>query len=152
MKNRKLQPEVTTAPRAMQVQLARLFGSDSKEARCAAKSTAEWRKTLKSVVHEIDRYIAHNIGTDELHRWMLLSGLAAADESLNEKHFGPGYAEGITGLALTLLGDYPDHCKRKPGRKKDDHYKLDRLRSMHWTQTPNQRLQTLLAVGIPRVS
>lgn len=152
MKNKRRQPEVTTVPRAMQVQLARLFGSDSKEARSAARSSAEWRKTLKSLLHEIDRYIAHNIDTDELHHWMLLSGLAAADESLNEKHFGPGYAEGITGLALTLLGDYPDHCKRKPGRKKDDHYKLDRLRSMHWTQTPNQRLQTLLAVGIPRVS
>ena len=89
------------------------------------RSSGEWRKTLRAVLHELDCYIAHNVDTDELHRMMLLSGLAGADESLKEENFWPGYAEGITRLALVLLGDYPDHRRRKRGRKEDDHYKLD---------------------------
>lgn len=132
----------------MQVQLARLFGSDSKLAQSTARSPAEWRKTLRSVLHEMSRYIAHNVDTDELHRLMLLSGLAGASESLKEENFWPGYVEGITRLALVLLGDYPDHRRRKPGRKKDGHYNLNLHRSGYWAQSPSQRFRTLLAAGM----
>jgi hypothetical protein len=107
------------------------------------------------VLQELDRYIAANVDTDELHRWMLLSGLAAADQSLNDEHFWPGYAEGITRLALVLLGDYPDHRKQKPGRKKDSHYNLNFQRSGQWAQTPEQRFRTLWAagnIGYPKLS
>ncbi len=134
-------------PKSMQVQLARLFGTESREARAFTRTNAEWRKTLKAVLLELDRYVAENVDTDELHRFILLSGLAGADESLNDQDFWPGYAEGITRLALTLLGDYPDHRKRKPGRKKDDHYSLSRYRSGQWVQTPKQRFRTVLAAG-----
>jgi len=130
----------------MQVQLARLFGSGSKQAGQKMRTTTEWRKTLKAVLREIDRYITANVDTDELHRWMLLSGLAAAHQSLDEEDFWPGYAEGITRLALTMLGDYPDR-RQKPGRKKDNHYKLSACRSVQWVQTPEQRFSVLLAVG-----
>jgi hypothetical protein len=79
--------------------------------------------------------------------------LAAADESLKDEDFWLGYAEGITRLALVLLGDYPDHRKRKPGRKKDSHYKLNACRSSQWMQAPQQRFGALWAarVGTPRV-
>jgi hypothetical protein len=76
-----------------------------------------------------------------------LSGLAGAHESLEEEDFWAGYCEGITRLALSLLGDYPDHRRRKGGRRQDDHYRLDVCRSVKWIQTPEQRLQTLLAAG-----
>ena len=138
----------TAVPRSMQVQLARLFGSGSKQAQSTMLSSSEWRKTLRAVLHELDCYIAHNVDTDELHPMMLLSGLAGADESLKEVDFWPGYVEGITRLALVLLGDYPDHRKRKHGRKKDDHYKLDLHRSGYWSQSPSQRFRTLLAAGV----
>jgi len=78
---------------------------------------------------------------------MILSGLAAADQALKEKNFWPGYVEGMTRVVLLLMGDYPDHRRRKPGRKKADHYKLDRLRSLHFEQSANQRIRTLLAAG-----
>jgi hypothetical protein len=102
---------------------------------------------LKAVLREIGRYVAENVDTDELHRWMLITGLAAADESLRAENFWPGYVEGITRLALILLGDYPDHRRRKPGRKKDGHYSLDLCRSVRWLQTPEQRFCTMLAAG-----
>jgi len=133
--------------RAMQVQLARLFGSNSKKAAVDMQTPAQWRKTLRAVLNEMENYIAANVDTDEFHREMLLSGLVGANEALKQEEFWPGYVEGITRLALILLGDYPDHRRRKPGRKDKDHYKLNLCRSMVWMQTPDQRLRTLVAVG-----
>jgi hypothetical protein len=137
----------TPVPRGMQVQLERLFGAKSREAKATTRTPAQWRRTLKKVLRELDRYVAENVDTDDLHHLILLSGLAAADDSLKEEDFWPGYIEGITRFALVLLGDYPDHRKRKAGRRADDHYYLGRLRSVQWVQDRHQRLSTLLAVG-----
>lgn len=131
----------------MRAQLARLFGSTSKEARSEKRSIAEWRKTLKSVLGEMRRYIRDNVDTDYLHLSMLLRSLEAAERSLEEDNFWPGYVEAITRVIFLLLGDYPDHGKRKSGRKKEDYYALDRYRSVQWVQTTDQRLRTLLSAG-----
>jgi hypothetical protein len=139
----------------MQVQLSRLFGSSSAEACKTDRSSTEWRRALKRVLHELDRYLAANVDTDELHQQMLYSGLSAADASLKDEDFWPGYVEGITRLALLLMGDYPDHRKRRTGRRGTDHYRLDRLRTQHWRQNHQQRLNTLLAAwqaGFPELS
>jgi len=134
-------------PKAMQIQLSRLFGSGSKHAISQKRTAAQWRKTLKVVLREIERYMVANVDTDEVHLFVLFSGLAAARESLNQEDFWPGYAEGITRLALTLMGDYPDHRRRRPGRKREDHYKLDSTRRAQWVQTPEQRFRTLVEAG-----
>ncbi|HET9179773.1 MAG TPA: hypothetical protein VFQ24_15565 [Terriglobia bacterium] len=133
--------------KAVQVQLSRLFGSVSKEASIRKRTTAQWRRSFKAVLREIDRYVAANVDTDEIHRLMLSSGLAAAAESLKQEDFWPGYVEGITRLALTLLGDYPDHRRRKPGRKPEGYYRLNLARSVLWVQTPEQRFRTLIDAG-----
>jgi hypothetical protein len=138
-------------PQGMRVQLARLFGSSSAHAEPEFRSNAEWRKTLLKVLGELNSYLLTNVQTDAVHLSMLFSGLYAAHESLNCEEFWPGYAEGITRLALLLMGDYPDHRRRKGGRKEGDHYQLSRSRSLNYTQTYFQKLQTLLiapALGI----
>jgi hypothetical protein len=93
----------------MKVQLSRLFGTGSSEAKLERRSDKQWKRTLLNVLQELDRYLAANVETDEVHRLMLHSGLYAAHVSLEEQDFWPGYAEGITRLALILMGDYPDH-------------------------------------------
>jgi hypothetical protein len=135
----------------MKVQLARLFGSESPAATMGTRSMKQWKRTLLNVLHELDRYLTANVETDDVHLRMLQSGLYAAHESLKNEDFWPGYVEGITRLALVLMGDYPDHRRRKGGRKQDDHYRLGRLRSLRYIQTTRQELSTLLAaphVGI----
>ena len=102
----------TAVPKAMQIQLARLFGPGSREARLTTRSATEWRSTLKAVVRELDRYVAHNVDTDELHRSMLMSGLAAAHESLKGNDFWPGYAEGITRRAPEVPEGLPELGER----------------------------------------
>ncbi len=137
----------TAVPESVQVQLARLFGTESAEARRAQRSAREWKATLRKLLHELDRYIQANVDTDELHAMMIASGLLAADESLKQADFWPGYAEGLTRVILTLLGDYPDHRRRKRGAKSADHYSLKLHRDLHYTQDAEQRFQTLIAAG-----
>ncbi len=134
-------------PRVMQIQLARLFGGDSAEARSTTRTSVQWRATLAKVLRELEAYLEENVDTDELHRLFLESGLFAARESLGDDDFWPGYVEGITRFSLILMGDYPDHRRRKAGRKKDEHYRLRRSRSIHYTATPEQRLFTMFAAG-----
>jgi hypothetical protein len=79
---------------------------------------------------------------------MIASGLFAAGESLKREDFWSGYAEGLTRVILTLLGDYPDHRRRKGGAKSADHYSLELCRNLHYTQDIEQRFRTLLAAGV----
>jgi hypothetical protein len=137
----------TAVPKAAQVQLGRLFGSTSVEALKQTRTVAEWKRTLRKTLHELESYIIANIDTDELHANFVASGLFAAEESLKEENFWPGYAEGLTRIVLTLLGDYPDHRRRKGGAKASGHYGLQLYRSLHYTQSSEQRFRTLLGAG-----
>ncbi len=144
-----------TVPAAFQVQLSRLFGSESQEAFAQSRSSSQWKKTLQKVLDELYRYAQTNIETDELHWLMICTAFTAAHESLKEENFWPGYVEGIIRLSLLVLGDYPDHRTRKTGRKKAEHYHLSRLRTLHYLQNQDQKLNVLLAtqaVGFPRLS
>ncbi len=134
-------------PRAMQNQLVGLFGSQSKLVSGKELTAAELKKTLKAVVGELKEYVFTNVDSDESHMMQIASALKSAEEVLKEDDFVVGYIEVITRLALLLLGDYPNHHKRKSGRKTEDFYKLDKLRTLNWVQTPDQRLRTLLKVG-----
>lgn len=143
---------------AVPIQMAKLFGASSAEAATASRTPAQWRRSLKKLVEELFRYTEANIATDDAHWFMLLSCFAAANESLKEPDFWPGYTEAITRLSLLLLGDYPDHRKRKVGKKRADHYLLSHHRSLHFLQSADQRLRVLFAahalrsVGYPELS
>jgi hypothetical protein len=145
----------TTVPKAMRVQLGRLFGDQSREACRTQRTASEWRTTLRKVLHELDRYVDANVDTDQLHNLIISSGLYAADEALKQDDFWPGYAEGLTRVILALLGDYPDHRRRRGGAKAAGHYSLGTLRQVQYAQTIEQRFRTLLAagsVGVPGLS
>jgi hypothetical protein len=139
--------EKTKIPEAMKVQLSRLFGKDSKEARREQATASEVRNTLKKALMELEHYLEANVDTDELHLLMLYTGIWAASESLKEDQYLFGYIEGITRLALLLMGDYPDHRQRKGGKKKADHYDLKRMRTLTYIQDSNQKLQTLISAS-----
>ncbi len=137
----------TVLPKAVRVQLGRLFGSTSAEAVKQTRTVSEWKRTLRKILFEIESYILANVDTDEVHANFVASGLFAAEESLKEENFWPGYAEGLTRIVLTLLGDYPDHRRRKGGAKSSGHYGLQQCRSLHYTQSSEQRFRTLWAAG-----
>ncbi len=139
----------------MQIQMARLFGDASNDAKATSRSAAEWKRVLRRVLTELDRYLDENVTTDEMHRFMLETGLWAAGESLKEDDFWPGYVEGLTRFALTLLGDYPDHRKQRIHGKRKAHYSLQRFRSIVYAQTHEQKVNTLFGTsrfGVPKLS
>lgn len=145
----------TSVPKSVQIQLARLFGEASKDAKATSRSVAEWKQTLRRVLADLEQYLDENVATDEMHRFMLATGLWAAGESLKEKDFWPAYTEGITRFALTLLGDYPDHRGQKIHGKRKQHYSLRQFRSLVYAQTHEQKVKTLLATstfGLPKLS
>src|SRR5882762_9869894 len=80
-------------PPGMEAQLARLFGAASSEAKTKSRSPAQWKRTLRSILHELYVYLETNVETDDVHWRMLYSGFAAAYESLKGKDFWPGYIE-----------------------------------------------------------
>jgi len=128
----------------MKNQLARLFGETSAPARMETATPVQWRKVLRRVLRELDAYLAVNVQTDGVHLLMLHSGLAAASEALRRRNFWPAYAEGITRLALLLMGDYPDHRKRRFGRHRLSHYQLSQHREVRFFQSYAQKLHTLM--------
>jgi len=130
----------------MQVLLSKLFGASSQKATTTSLKADQCRDVLTQVVDELYFYMDENIQTDELHHLMLLSGLFAAKESLKEEDFYLGYIEGITRFSLLLMGDYPDHRRRKGGRKNSEHYKLNLFRSVAFIQDREQKFRTVLAV------
>lgn len=132
-------------PPALRILLARLFGASSALAKRTELSDSEWRRVLKALLAELYAYQIANLRTDEFHEVVLASGLASAHGSLSEVDFWPGYVEGIVRYALTLIGDYPDHRRRKPGRKKADHYDLTLRRSVTYPQSADQQYRTLWA-------
>ncbi len=138
-------------PKALQNQLGRLFGVDSKEARSKTRSLAAWRKTLKHILTELDQYRAANVDTDSLHNFMLDCALASASNALKLPNFWPGYVEGVVRFALCLMGDYPDHHARKSGKRRDNHYKLDSHRSIVFLQTSKQQSRTLFMASALKV-
>ena len=125
-----------------------MFGSNAKEARKTDRTPAQWKAALRKVLRELHLYVQANVDSDELHFHIVATGLLAASESLNDEDFWPGYAEGITRVALALLGDYPDHRRRNGGAKSSDHYLLNPHRTVLYTQTGEQRFRTLMAAGV----
>ena len=127
----------------MQVLLARLFGAQTKAASKTLLSDAAWRAQLKNLLGELHKYQLANVRTDEFHELVLASGLASADAALTQDIFWPGYIEGVVRFALTLMGDYPDHRRRKRGRKKAGHYDLNLHRSIAFHASSEQRYRSL---------
>lgn len=141
-------------PPAMKNQLSRLFGSQSVEAKKETFTDKQWKINLQRILKELEQYFWHNVDTDELHMYMIYIGFLAAEEALKQEEFWPTYTEAILRIAFLLMGDYPDHRKRKGGRKREGHYNLQRFRSVRYFQNNNQKLATLLAVprfGLPKL-
>jgi hypothetical protein len=129
----------------MTILLSRLFGAGSAEARATGRSPAAWRKTLRRVDEELLQYLDANVHTDPVHEMMLHYAVLAADKALDDEDFWPAYAEAMVRLALLLMGDYPDHRRRKGSGKRTDHYRLSYHRTIGFIRDPEQKYRWLHA-------
>ncbi|MEW5915526.1 MAG: hypothetical protein AB1762_03940 [Gemmatimonadota bacterium] len=124
--------------------MGRLFGENSSEAAELSRTDAQWRKTILKLLRELDRYQRANIRTDGFHELLLAASLTAAHKAATEDDdIWPGVVEGLVRYALTLMGDWPDHHRRKKGRKAENHYDLGLRRSITYRQDTHQQFLTL---------
>ncbi len=139
----------------MQVQLLRVFGGCSVELKSKERTNAELKITLRKMLDELFKYAEENIQTDQLHWFMICSGFAAANEALYDEEFWSGFTEGIMRVCYLLMGDYPDHKNYKGGKKKNNHYSLNALRTSVYLQSPEQKKKTIYiasAIGYPELN
>lgn len=127
----------------MKNQMARLFGAQSKFANADYLTDAEWRIAFKKVTVELYRYMRQNVDTDPPHRELLESAFLCASHDLDTEDAYIGYIQALTRLCLVLMGDYPDHRKRRGKGKGKGYYGLQMCRSLEYTRSPNQRLWAL---------
>ena len=85
-------------PRAMQNQLARLFGSNFGLVSGEQLTAAELKKTLKAVVGELKEYVFANVDSDESHMMQIASALYAAEQAT--------YADFLGWYRRTFPADY----------------------------------------------
>jgi hypothetical protein len=135
----------TAVPEGVQDLLGRLFGVASREARRVERNPDEWKATLRRIVLELDLYLQENVATDAAHAELIRKCMESALRSLDLDDFWPGLAGGLMMLAFVLMGDPPDHRRRRGGRKTPRHYQLTVHRSLAYARTSEQRFRTLLA-------
>ncbi len=112
-----MQTPTDEAIKSMRIQLARLFGEESKIATGELRTNGQRRRVLRSVLTELEQYLRANVDTDEFHKSLMIGGLMGAREALKREDFGRDTLEGVKRILLTLLGDYPDHHRRKRGEE-----------------------------------
>lgn len=154
MKSEFRRKQTSQVPPSFKTHFRRLFGSEAAIAKKDALTDTEWRHALHEILIEFEQYLHHNIQSDELHMYMIYASLLMAEESLKETNFWPPFTEAILRVGFLLMGDYPDHRRRKGGRKREGHYNLQLFRSVHYTQDIYQRMRTLRAVpryGMPKL-
>ena len=150
--NKMSKKELISILPVMQEQISSLFGYHSKDAQRYDFSQAELVKLLNKILNELKYYLDKNIDTDSLHynqltdSLSLLSNSSYKDKRMEEIYFD--YIEKFIRFSLLLMGDNPDHRKRKGGRKSKEHYDLSRHRSIIYLQDTDQQFFTMLNASI----
>lgn len=137
MNNLKIMPEEIIALNKS------LFGCKSRDSQKYERTEKEWKELLKKYVVEIQEYLNENIETDSIHMERLLAAASSSETALRKEDYLPLYIEGLIRLIFTLIGQSPEHCRRKGGRKAKDHYKLDKYRNICYIQDSQQKYRLL---------
>jgi len=125
---------------------ARLFGEQSPEVVAALRTPGQWRRSLRKVVKELEGYLEANVESDPVHEHFCRLALSEAREVLDEADFWPEFATRLVFLALLLMGDLPDHGRRRGGARRSEHFTLRRHRTLAYFQTAEQRHRLLYTI------
>lgn len=108
------------------------------------KDIKTWKKILNKLAKSIDKAIKINIESDGLHLLRLekySKQLEKATKNINCSQ--PEIILPLVGIIFELLGRTPNYRER-PRINRNTDYSLSDLRSLHYTQTNFQKLQTIL--------
>ena len=123
--------------------LSFLFGKHSTHGAAALIMDGRfWPRYRKKVVDHVQKYVRANVvPTDSVHETQL--DLALCDLAITARQGQePFMTAAFARLCLVLLGSMPNHWHRKRINR-PEHFRLDRHRSVHHSQTPEQKARLI---------
>jgi hypothetical protein len=131
---------------AVEFFLSFVLGTSSTHGVGACLDDVEWRRYCKRLTCELEKYIATNVVTDRDHDGQIRTAISklkratrpGLDPRLRERILVVALLE----LSLLLLGDLPNHRKRKKINR-PEHYLLNKYRSLHYSQMADQKAKLL---------
>ena len=122
---------------------ARLLGDESPEVTAVRRTPGQWKSSLRKLLTELEGYLEANVESDPVHEHYCQLALREAREVLKDADFWPEFAARLVFLVLLLMGDVPNHRRRRRGARRSDHFSLRRHRSVAYVQTAEQRYRLL---------
>ena len=113
--------------------------------------TGEWRGYCTRLFDHLQRYVETNLVTDALHREQIQHALQSLKGAVRQPEREALLVTGLVRLCFLLLGDAPNHWRKKVVNR-PDYFALDRFRSIHYAQSPEQRARMIWRTAVyPRI-
>jgi hypothetical protein len=139
--------EFMYVPISVEYLLSALFGKLNYHGYVGAVSKSKWQKDLTKVATYLKKSIEFNVHTDTIHRARLLRSCDDLVEKLKKtktiNDINAVTIECLTRLAFLLLGNMPDHWRRRAPYQ-DRFWRLDGHRSIQYHQTTEQKAYLLI--------
>ncbi len=129
-------------PLSYEYMMSHLFGKHHYHGHVGSHSKSSWKKDLRKINKYIEKSININVQTDSYHKGMLLYLCDCLDEKVSKaksiNEINVSFVETYVRLIFTLLGNFPDHWRRKAPYA-DRFWELDGHRSLSFSQTDEQK-------------
>jgi len=114
--------------------------------------TREWRGYCTRLFDHLQRYVDTNLVTDATHRDHVQHTLRSLKDAVRKQQAREALlVTGLVRLCLLLLGDFPNHWQKKVVNR-PEYFALDRFRTVHYSQSPEQRAKLIWRTAIyPRI-
>ncbi len=107
----------------------------------------DWKGILKRLVSAIEKSIQRTVTTDGFHRSQLDRYLGNLKEASKSKQVADiEVIHALVGIVFELLGGVPNYSRRRVINRQDD-YVLTKLRTLHYSQWPWQKVNTILGAA-----
>jgi hypothetical protein len=128
---------------ADEVFLMRLFGHPMLYLH-GLNSERKWKKIQARISSVIKKAVENNLQSDGFHTARIGSFVEKMDTACNSKdNADVQVILSLVGIVLELLGRVPNYSDRRALNRKDDYF-LSGLRSLRYTQTPYQKIRTII--------
>jgi hypothetical protein len=123
--------------------LRRLFGRSMLHVH-GVRRQRTWKRIQGRILNVLKKAIENNFDSDGFHKICInryvrnIESACSSNENTDVEIILL-----LTGVTLELLGCLPDYTNRKALNRKDDYF-LCGLRSLRYTQTPYQRMRTII--------
>jgi hypothetical protein len=142
----KREDQFVQIPLSVEHFLSYMFGKNSTHGLAGSSSKSDWTKLCKKLILHLEKYVEQNIYTDRIHLQRIKLQIDALRASLSVK-VGPArdplLFAAFCKLCLLLMGDLPDHWRKKVVNR-PEYFRLNPRRSLLYVQSRQQKVNLIL--------